>query len=60
MLPDIVCHVKATRSLREGSRPPGVSPVREDRRAIARGVSLGHGVLGRAAASAGRSTSAIV
>jgi hypothetical protein len=60
MLPDIVCHVKATRSLRQGSRPAGVSAVREDRRARARGVPLAHDVRGRAAAGAGRSTSAIV
>jgi len=60
MLPDIVCHVKATRSLSEGSRSAGVSAVREDRRAMARRVSLAYGVRGRAAASAGRSTSAIV
>jgi hypothetical protein len=60
MLPDIVCHVKATRSLRAGSRSAGVSAVREGRRAVAGGVSLAHGIRGRATASSGRSTSAIV
>jgi hypothetical protein len=60
MLPDIVCHVKATRSLSEGPRPFGVSAVREGRRAVAGGVSLANSIRGRATASAGRSTSAIV
>lgn len=60
MLPDIVCHVKAARSLSGSLRPVGVSAARDARRAMVRGVPLARCYLGRATASAKRSTSAIV
>lgn len=59
-MPDIVCHVKATWSLRRGARRVASRPFWSADVATATGVSAARRIAGPSEAHCGRSTSAMI